>query len=129
MAADALISHVVLCGMSNANEPAGSPGGVAFEMQENGSSPGDSLVLAAAALDEMRAAIHLRLGLVEVARIEGREHCVAVGVGALDLQLCRRSAGYTAMLFVRQLMGFIAYVAAIILLPLVIISAASYFTS
>ena len=34
------------------------------------------------------------------------------------------------MLFVRQLMGFfIAYVAAIILLPLVIISAASYFTS
>src|SRR5712691_11544133 len=34
-----LISQVVLCGMSIANEPAGSPAGVGFVMQANGSRP------------------------------------------------------------------------------------------
>src|SRR6266567_131134 len=34
-----LISHVVLCGMSIANEPAGSPAGVALVMHLNGSRP------------------------------------------------------------------------------------------
>ena len=34
-----LISQVELCGMSMANEPAGSPAGVGFEMQANASRP------------------------------------------------------------------------------------------
>lgn len=34
-----LITHVVLCGMSIAKEPSGSPDGVGFEMQANGSFP------------------------------------------------------------------------------------------
>src|SRR5262245_20653392 len=39
------------------------------------------LVLSGPARDEMRAAIHLRLRLVDVTRIEGREDLVAVLVG------------------------------------------------
>src|SRR6266852_3853544 len=34
-----LISHVVLCGMSIANEPAGSPAGVGLVIHLNGSRP------------------------------------------------------------------------------------------
>lgn len=43
--------------------------------------PRDSRVLAGAASDDMGATIHFRLRLVEVPRIEGREHKVTVAVG------------------------------------------------
>ena len=43
-------------------------------------SPGDTLVLASATRDDVGAAIHFRLSLVEVSRIESREHDVAVGI-------------------------------------------------
>jgi hypothetical protein len=42
-------------------------------------TPGDSSVLAGAARDDMGAAFHFWLRLVEVARIEGRENLVTVG--------------------------------------------------
>jgi len=44
-------------------------------------TPSDPLILAGAASDDMGATVHLRLRLVEVARIKGRENLVTVAVG------------------------------------------------
>src|SRR5262245_29968245 len=44
-------------------------------------TPSDPLILARAASDDVGAAAHLRLRLVEVARIKGRENLVTVAVG------------------------------------------------
>src|SRR5262249_10959305 len=41
----------------------------------------DARIFASAAGDEVRAAAHIRLRLVEIARVEGREDLVTVGVG------------------------------------------------
>ena len=44
-------------------------------------TPSDPLILARAASDDMGATVHLRLRLVEVARIKGRENLITVAVG------------------------------------------------
>ena len=55
---------------------------------------GDALIFAGSAGDDVRAAIHIRLRLVEIAGVEGREDLVAVAVGqdagAVDIFLSAR---------------------------------------
>jgi hypothetical protein len=45
-------------------------------------TPSDPFVLASAASDDMGATVHLRLRLVRVASIKGRENLVTVAVGS-----------------------------------------------
>ena len=66
--------------MSIANAPAGEAAGTSFAAGER-LLAADALVLAGPAGDEVRAAAHLRLRLMEIARIERREHDIAVRVG------------------------------------------------
>src|SRR5262245_33283084 len=44
-------------------------------------TPSDPLILAGAASDDMGATVHLRLRLVRVASIKGRENLVTIAVG------------------------------------------------
>ena len=50
-------------------------------MQANGSLASDPLIFAGAAGNDMGATVHLRLRLVRVASIKGRENLVTVAVG------------------------------------------------